>query len=313
MLTSNHQKHSNRFTGPVHFYKREVIGVELDQWLPNGHNGVIHGHRYYNCKEGHGYFIRQDDVEKNLGSTRMRRKSRTASMMDISVICKKLQVGDHIRLTRGKRGVVKYIGKSSELFNDVFDDAVEGEDVIGIELDEWSPNGHDGKGFFKTTKGRGYFALKKSVANIIQPTLFGDASKTEDQVEIANVKRKMAKIEKKLREISVLEEKQKRGEALDQQQLSKCARKRHLKEQLVQLQQDVALLEKGQKSLETEESTNSFNRKRRGSINKEESLKNIQIGDRVRLVRGKTGIVRYVILIRVCISILTFGSFSGFD
>ena len=303
-------KHSNRFTGEVHFYKREVIGLELDQWSPNGHNGVIHGHKYFSSKEGHGCFIRQDEVQKNVGPTRRRRKSRTASMMDISVISKKLQIGDHIRLTRGKRGVVKYIGKSSQMFDD---GAVEDEDVIGIELDEWSPNGHDGKGFFKTTKGRGYFALKKSVANIIQPTLFGDSSNTEDQVEIANLKREIAKNEKKLREISILEEKQKRGEALDTQQLSKCARKKHLQEQVVQLKQDIARLEQKQttssntktrKSLETEESIKSFNRKRRGSINKEESLKNIQIGDRVRLIRGKTGIVRYVILIRVRISIV---------
>ena len=306
MLTNDFQKQSNRFSGKVHFAKREVIGIELDQWSPNGHNGVIHGHKYFSCKEGHGYFIRHDDVEKNLGSTRRRRKSRTASMMDIGVISKKLQIGDHIRLDRGKCGVVHYIGKASELFDD---DANKDEDVIGIELDEWSPNGHDGKGFFKATKGRGYFARKNSVLNIIQPALFGDSSNTEDQVEIASVKRKMAKIEKKLHEISILEEKQKRGEPLDQQQLSKCARKKYLKEQLVQLQQDVALLEKGQKSLETEESTKSFNRKRRGSVNKEESLKNIQIGDRVRLVRGKTGIVRYVVLIGVCISIVILSEF----
>ena len=99
--------------GTVHFDKREVIGIELDQWSPNGHNGVIHGHKYFSCKEGRGYFIRPDGVEKNLGSTRRRRKSRTASMMDVGVISKKLQVGDHIRLARGKR--VAYLSSARYL------------------------------------------------------------------------------------------------------------------------------------------------------------------------------------------------------
>ena len=214
----------------------------------------------------------------------------------------------------------RYIGKASEIADadNLLNDDGKDEDVLGIELDEWSANGHDGKGFFRTTKGRGYFARKKSVANIILPTLFGDFSKDEDEVEIANLKRKMAKIEKKLKEIGILEEKQKKGEALDTQQLSKCDRKKHLKEQLVELKQELAQLEqerksspntKTRKSLETEESIKTFNRKRRGSVNKEESLKSIQIGDRVRLVRGKTGKNLSLFLLALAL-VLALGRFN---
>ncbi len=48
-----------RFKGGVHFDEREVIGIELDQWSPNGHDGIIHGHKYFTCTDGRGYFIRK--------------------------------------------------------------------------------------------------------------------------------------------------------------------------------------------------------------------------------------------------------------
>merc|ERR1711933_428660 len=152
--------------------------------------------------------IRKNGIEKNLGPTSRRRKSRTNSMMDFGLITKNLKIGDHIKLARGKTGVVKYIGN---------------------ELDKWSANGNDGKSLFKTARGRGYFARRSSIANIILPNnSFNDLENAENKVEIANLKRQIAKVEKKLREIQILEEKQKNAEKLDSQQMAKIDRKKHL-------------------------------------------------------------------------------------
>eukprot|EP01083_Nonionella_stella_P166938 559723_1 len=286
-----------RFKGGVHFDEREAIGIELDQWSPNGHNGIIHGHKYFSCTEGRGYFIRKNGIQKNMGATRRRRKSRTQSMMDFGLITKNLKIGDHIKLARGKTGVVKYLGKSS----DINTNDNKSEDIVGIELDEWSANGNDGKSMFKTSKGRGYFARRASIANIILPNnAFTDLEEDETQIEANNIERQIQKIEKKLREIEVLEQKQKSGEVIDTKQLVKIDRKRHLKEKLAQLKQELASIKaraalvKTRRSLEDETSIKTFQKRRRNSISKEESLRNIQHGDRVRLVRGKTGIVKYL-------------------
>merc|ERR1712154_530154 len=245
-----------RFKGGVHFDEREVIGIELDQWSPNGHNGIIHGHEYFSCTDGRGYFIRKNGIEKNLGPTSRRRKSRTNSMMDFGLITKNLKIGDHIKLARGKTGVVKYIGNAS----DISETSNSNEEIIGIELDKWSANGNDGKSLFKTSKGRGYFARRSSIANIILPNnSFNDLENAENKVEIANLKRQIAKVEKKLREIQILEEKQKNAEKLDSQQMAKIDRKKHLKEKLIELKQSLSQLKnitftKTRRSLENEES-----------------------------------------------------------
>jgi len=232
-------------------------------------------------------------------------------MMDFGLINKNLKVGDHIRLARGKTGVVKWIGKSSELGDNTGGE----EEVLGIELDSWSANGNDGNSLFTTSKGRGYFTRRQSVANIIAPQFTldefaGDEYESIDS-EIQDLQRTISRVEKKLHEIEVLEQKQKSGEKLDQQALAKIDRRKHLKEKLIGLNQEIQQLNiekqqlqseqqgaKTRRSLENEESIKRFqrgnNKKRRNSVNKDEALENIRIGDRVRLVRGKTGIVKYL-------------------
>jgi len=215
-----------RYEGGVHFDEYEILGIELDQWSPNGHSGVIHGHQYFPCREGRGYFIRPNGIEKNLGPTRRRRKSRTASMMDLSLIVKNLKIGDHVRLTRAKTGIVKWMGKASDVNpNDVGND----EQVVGVELDKWAANGNDGKHLFTTAKGRGYFTRRSSVANIVLP------NDTKSEAEIANLKRLISKTEKKLKDIEILEEKQRGGMVLDSQQITRIDRKKHLKIKLNEL------------------------------------------------------------------------------
>eukprot|EP01084_Bolivina_argentea_P147826 258578_1 len=213
-------------------------------------------------------------------------------MMDFSLIRKKLKIGDHIKLARGKTGVIKYIGKGEDIGG-----SGDHEDIVGIELDKWSANGNEGKNLFKTSKGRGFFARRSSIANIILPNTVNNLEE-EKEIEIQNIRRHIAKLENKLGEIQVLEERQKSGKILDSQQMAKIDRKKHLREKLSSLGQQLTRQTNTKKrgSLENDESMRRFQQpqSKRGSINKEDGLKNICIGDRVRLVRGKTGIVKYL-------------------
>ena len=54
-----------KFKGTTHFDgPRDLVGIELDRWSPNGNNGVIHGHLYFECKAGHGHFARIEHIFK---------------------------------------------------------------------------------------------------------------------------------------------------------------------------------------------------------------------------------------------------------
>merc|ERR1711879_901166 len=53
-----------RFIGNTHFSEKICIGIVLDRFSPNAHNGRIHGHLYYECTEGHGLFLEKDEVFK---------------------------------------------------------------------------------------------------------------------------------------------------------------------------------------------------------------------------------------------------------
>eukprot|EP01084_Bolivina_argentea_P074267 134749_1 len=83
----------------------------------------------------------------------------------------KLKLGDRVELSRGKTGVVKYIGKASDMTTNINvpggQSMTDNEDVFGIELDKWSIYGNDGKNVFETSKGKGYFARRSSITNII--------------------------------------------------------------------------------------------------------------------------------------------------
>eukprot|EP01083_Nonionella_stella_P018695 52000_1 len=124
-----------RFIGGVHFDERERIGIELDEPSPNGHNGIIDGHKYFCCRDGHGCFIRNNSTKvlKYLGSTRREHESRVITNdRDAQPTT---QIGDRIVLDTGARGRVAFIG-------DVY--FCNHKNMLGIVLDEWSPNAHNG-------------------------------------------------------------------------------------------------------------------------------------------------------------------------
>ena len=51
-----------KFIGQVHFWQYDLIGIETEKWEPDGHNGIVHGHKYFECIDGRGLFIRPYDV-----------------------------------------------------------------------------------------------------------------------------------------------------------------------------------------------------------------------------------------------------------
>jgi len=63
-----------------------------------------------------------------------------------------------VKLTRGKTGVVRYIGPFKNM-----------EEVVGVELDNDTSGGHDGKGLFEAEMGRGYFTRRGSIVELIAP------------------------------------------------------------------------------------------------------------------------------------------------
>lgn len=55
-----------KYAGSVHFNKDEqyMIGIELDQWSPNGHNGKMHGRKYFRAAPGCGIFASKLEIKK---------------------------------------------------------------------------------------------------------------------------------------------------------------------------------------------------------------------------------------------------------
>merc|ERR1712154_19983 len=128
-----------KFIGETEFAKGEVIGLQLDTWTPAGHNGTVRGKKYFEAQDGRGYFTRRSSISNVVIPLVKPLKQRR---MSITYKLHPLSIGDRVRIlekwqtedTVFKCGVIRYIGYPS---------FADGE-VIGIELDEWSVNAHDG-------------------------------------------------------------------------------------------------------------------------------------------------------------------------
>ena len=142
-----------KYCGHVEFSMRNEIyfGLELELKDPDGHNGIVRNKKYYEVADGHGDFFRLQDLTENLGSARF---SRNANIRP--------NIGDHISTKSGMYGVVKYYG----------DVEFSLDEYIGLELEEWNPNGHNGtvrdKQYFETNDGYGYFVRSDSLWQILK-------------------------------------------------------------------------------------------------------------------------------------------------
>ena len=87
-----------KFIGETHFIEGGIIGLELDEWFTNGHNGTIDGKKYFNAQKGKGYFATRDAVQnimklntkksdnQSTAATQRRSKSRSRSLSPSSDI-----------------------------------------------------------------------------------------------------------------------------------------------------------------------------------------------------------------------------------
>ena len=64
-----------QYVGPVAFGNGDditnFIGLELDRWNPNGHDGTIEDKSYFKTKDGYGYFVKLEDLMANMGPLRI--------------------------------------------------------------------------------------------------------------------------------------------------------------------------------------------------------------------------------------------------
>jgi len=153
------------YVGCIGSSTEEVVGVKLKQWSDSGHDGKS----YFTVPVGYGYFAKRSTIVsctkksgKSVNLTRVKpeeRKSETViyDEVDTGVVC---NVGDTVRLKRGRQGVVKFIGKVGD------------KKLCGLELDAWSEKGNDGsiKGvqYFTCKPGRGYFTTPSNVAEVLR-------------------------------------------------------------------------------------------------------------------------------------------------
>lgn len=162
-----------RFYGKTKFAKGLVVGLELDEWSPTGGDGTVKGQQYFVCNKGRAYFTRPANVAKVLERrevaaaepSAVRRDSLEIKPEDMPAEAKpvvKFEIGDRVRLTRGRVGTVKFIGKTH----------ISKDDVVGLELEQWSEKGNDGsvkgKRYFTTRgPGWGYFTKPANIAEVI--------------------------------------------------------------------------------------------------------------------------------------------------
>eukprot|EP01083_Nonionella_stella_P266704 901844_1 len=311
----------------------------------DGNNGSKNDKKYFECKPGHGHWTRRDKI-KIISSTipdniteleaetqRLKKKEtmsyyeRFASISDWKVpqqimddakrldeelekqqndlidesqrddgIEVQVSIGDRIITVGQLEGIIRYKGTVH------FDD----RRVYGIELDKWSPHGHNGtinnNKYFHCIEGRGVFILPNGIkmnkgatisrekkrrkssilmnSNLLQQEIMmSDLKADEHKEELGNIKRQIAKVEKKLHEIIILEEKRKQGDTLDMSQLTKIDRKKHLKDKLAELAKQMMDMNKANEDAGPKAPLPQIN---------------FNVGDRVRLERGKTGIVKFI-------------------
>ncbi len=151
-----------------------VLGIELNDWSANANDGSIAGKKYFDTSPGKGYFMRKQsymnltdmllasDFAGDAESEIYRRDS--VVIHDVSkILAIEYDLGDKVRLENGDIGVIKFIGKTSFC----------SDKLIGIELDKWCPNGHNGTykdtPYIEAVDGRGFFVRHDLIISKVDP------------------------------------------------------------------------------------------------------------------------------------------------
>ena len=75
-----------------------LVGIELDESSPAGHDGRFGDNQYFNCPNGHGIFLRPMDVIKVIQSAM--RSGDGAKELDIELIPDDVQISEGINLLK---------------------------------------------------------------------------------------------------------------------------------------------------------------------------------------------------------------------
>jgi len=67
------------FIGKVSFTTGEMVGLILDEWDPNGHNGTVRDETYFTAEEGFGWFVRVERVIEKIETRRRMEKEETGN------------------------------------------------------------------------------------------------------------------------------------------------------------------------------------------------------------------------------------------
>jgi len=157
-----------RYIGNVKGLRGEVVGLELLSWFDRGHNGTsADGTKYYQCKDGTGYWtsrvavarVLEKSGNKAVPTAKKKKKAEPVQKkQELPEVTVDFNMGDTVRLRKGREGVVKYYNPRNG--------------ILGMELLSWSADAsdgtHKGKEYFKCDPGRGYFTTHKAVKEVLK-------------------------------------------------------------------------------------------------------------------------------------------------
>lgn len=156
-----------KYIGPLKSGKEEVIGIKLRNWVETGHNGK----GYFEVPDGYGYFAKINaivEIKKKGGGKvkpgkakpKPKEESPNPLLDEPRVNSAGAGMGDRVRLGRGKEGIVRWMG------------VLNNKQIVGLELDQWIDNDNDGMlngtRYFQCSKGRGYFAQAAKIADVLE-------------------------------------------------------------------------------------------------------------------------------------------------
>ncbi|ETO33824.1 hypothetical protein RFI_03278, partial [Reticulomyxa filosa] len=164
VVTSEGHSGKVAFIGKVKFSTKEMVGLLLDEWDPNGHNGRVRGEKYFDALDGFGWFVPVDCVIEKITDDEewKNKREETQRQKSKNKYRPKIEIGQRVQIKGGLRGLVRFYGKTA------FDDSK----WVGLELDNWHYNAHDGtvdgNNYFTANKGRGFFVRPENISVVLR-------------------------------------------------------------------------------------------------------------------------------------------------
>ena len=169
---------------------------------------------------------------------------------------------------------------------DILDHLDDIDELIGIELDQSHYNGHNGKGYFRCPDGRGYFVKLDDICEILPIS----EKLTWEQLQLQR-QTNIRELTKQLRKTSMIAQREKYGSKLNYVQQQELLKKTQYEKQLQALQQALADNTHAMHIDDFIVNNIPMNQERDEYLN---SNNNVTIGDRVKMARGNTGIVKFM-------------------